>query len=252
MKSTVMTKHKIIILCAGDGSRWNNFLGLPKQLIPINGEALLHRMVRLCHEHNITDISIVTHNKKLESDGATLFHPPLCRWTAETLLSTKEMWSSRTTILLGDVFYTESAMKKILTTESPLQFFGRPSASNYTFTPYGELFALCFSAESVNTITNACCTVIADGVAGGKGKLWQLYRSIVGAELNQHHIEKDFFFPIHDFTDDIDSPEEYEKVIKRYEMYTSYKLTRIMLLSYLHTRRVLGKIRRFTSVMRSN
>ena len=38
---------RIVILCAGDATRWGGYLGLPKHLVPIHGEPLLHRTVRL-------------------------------------------------------------------------------------------------------------------------------------------------------------------------------------------------------------
>ena len=44
---------KVIILANGNGTRWNNYHGVEKQLIKIDGETLLHRMCRICHENGI-------------------------------------------------------------------------------------------------------------------------------------------------------------------------------------------------------
>jgi choline kinase len=37
----------VFILCAGRAERWNNYLGIPKQLIAFNNESLLDRTIRL-------------------------------------------------------------------------------------------------------------------------------------------------------------------------------------------------------------
>jgi choline kinase len=57
-----MKTSRVFILCAGDGARWRNYLGVPKQLISIEGETLLERTMRLLHAHNLTDIVIVTYD----------------------------------------------------------------------------------------------------------------------------------------------------------------------------------------------
>jgi len=57
---------KVLILCAGDGSRWGNYLGVPKQLVTINGETLLDRTIRLLRENQIADITIVSNDNKLK------------------------------------------------------------------------------------------------------------------------------------------------------------------------------------------
>ena len=50
---------KAYIMADGEGTRWNNWGGVPKQLIVINDETLLNRMCRLLKENGITDITIV-------------------------------------------------------------------------------------------------------------------------------------------------------------------------------------------------
>ena len=50
---------KVFILADGEGLRWNNWGGVPKQLLQVNGETLLDRMCRLCVENGLDDITIV-------------------------------------------------------------------------------------------------------------------------------------------------------------------------------------------------
>ena len=42
---------KIIILADGEGKRWGNYKGVPKQLLRIDGETLLDRMIRQFKEY---------------------------------------------------------------------------------------------------------------------------------------------------------------------------------------------------------
>ena len=44
---------KYYILANGDGKRWGNYMGVPKQLLEIDGETILHRMVRLLREEGV-------------------------------------------------------------------------------------------------------------------------------------------------------------------------------------------------------
>ena len=48
----------VVIMCAGNGTRWNNYLGVPKHLINIGGETLIERVVRLLRNNNVGDIYI--------------------------------------------------------------------------------------------------------------------------------------------------------------------------------------------------
>ena len=44
---------KVLILADGNGQRWNNYKGVPKQLLKINNETLLERTIRLCKANGI-------------------------------------------------------------------------------------------------------------------------------------------------------------------------------------------------------
>ena len=47
------------ILADGEAKRWNNYLGVEKPLISIDGETLLSRIVRILRENNQSDIVII-------------------------------------------------------------------------------------------------------------------------------------------------------------------------------------------------
>jgi len=77
---------------------------------------------------------------------------------------------------------------------------------------------------------NAC----RDAELGGDRKLWQLYGSLAGFPLNGYRMENKIFISIHDLTDDIDDPDEYQKVVGRYTLATSNnRLLRILINSWV-------------------
>lgn len=102
---------KALILCAGNGSRWGEYLGVPKQLITINNETLLDRTVRLLNKNGNNNIEIVFNDHRVMLNHCAFYRPSKSQWIVETLLSTRDLWKGQTIILLGDVFYTERAIQ---------------------------------------------------------------------------------------------------------------------------------------------
>lgn len=210
-----MRNTKVIILCAGDATRWGSYLGLPKQLIPIGDESLLDRTVRLLRAHNLNEINIVSHDDRLNIESCSFFKPLKHQWVVETLLSTQSLWGDKTIILLGDVFFTESALNTIISgSNKNIHFYGRCEGSRYTSTPWGEIFALSFGRDNQFSLIEDIQNVISDAALGGRGKLWELYRSLANFPLNKHMFEKKIFIQIDDFTDDFDTPDDYKKILK--------------------------------------
>ena len=54
------------ICVRGKSTRWNDYLGIPKQLITVGGESLLARMIRLLNGQGYNDIDIVSNDEALE------------------------------------------------------------------------------------------------------------------------------------------------------------------------------------------
>lgn len=211
-----MEPMKAFILCAGAGARWGNYLGVPKQLIPLENETVLERTVRLLHEQNLTDIVIVATTAKFAVHRCQLYPPDKARWTVETLLSTRQLWAETNIILLGDVFYSKQAIHNILYARGDIRFFGRPYANKLTGNPRAELFALKFRKTAEATVLRHGKRVLYDALAGGRGKLWQLYRSLIGGRLNEKQVETTIFHIIDDITDDFDFPEDYDRFMRCY------------------------------------
>lgn len=214
----------IIILCAGEATRWNNYLGIPKQLITIGGEPLLERTIRLLHSKGLYDINIVSLNEQLKIDTCSIFKPLKYQWIVETLLSTQSLWNENTIILLGDVFFTQKAINTIVSSRSNIHIYGRYEANRYTSANWGEIFALSFKRSDWHQLIKNTKNIIYQAKLGGNGKLWTLYRSLAGFPLEKHQVENKIFISIDDFTDDFDFPSEYDSNIRKYEYLTSSSL----------------------------
>lgn len=216
---------RVFILCAGDGARWDEYLGIPKQHIRIGGETLLERTVRLVKSHDLRDIRIVAHDPRMGVPGCGLVTPRSSRFTAETLLSVIPRQKIRAVFLLGDVFYSERTMSAILTCRSDLRVFGRPWPSFWSGRTHGEIFAIAFDSPRRDLIRNACTSTIQRGLAGGRGNLWNLYQALIGAPFDSKKFESPLFTIIDDITEDFDTPSEYENMIDRFHTFVSRSWT---------------------------
>jgi NDP-sugar pyrophosphorylase family protein len=120
---------KVILTAAGAMCRWKLdgelYGGVPKHLIPIGGEPLLWRTVRLLRERDVTDILIVgPDDPRYAIDGARLFVPAdHVPWSGasrlhdcDKFLSSRSEWKTdgRTVILHGDVYLAEDAADSIV------------------------------------------------------------------------------------------------------------------------------------------
>lgn len=194
-----------LILAAGEAERHN---GGNKPLLEVNGETLLNRTIRLLvrntdwsvQNSNKQAIYCVTHRTDLDHKGAAKFEPNKRRWITETLLSTVPLWrnGARTQIFLGDVYYTESAVRKVFQTCGPTAF-GKGC----------NIHALAWCCDASAKIRDAL-TVFVENTEHyprihGAGKLWLF------VERNQ--------IPLIDFGDettDFDSPQEHKRFIAKY------------------------------------
>jgi len=138
-------KYQAIILCAGSSSRWKwkDHMNIPKQLVPVPDEPLLHRTIRLLRKYGYGEPVVVTHNDKLKSSKYLCFEPKKRRWTVETMLSTSNIWSDTTCIFLGDVYYSENTFNYMKETHQKITFYGRIPVDKYR----GEIFAIFFDRK---------------------------------------------------------------------------------------------------------
>lgn len=186
---------KYIIMAAGEGKRWHNYLGIPKHLVEINDETLLGRTTRLLRENGIEDYEITANNeiygqygkiveqseKDCEIDRFTRVGEPVC-------------------FLYGDVYYTEEAIKTII----------NAGVRDVVFLGSGqEIFAV--KVNDLELFYEHKNKVKELYLSGKIGRCigWELYRSINGIPLDKHWINGRYIY-IEDDTDDIDYPEDYD------------------------------------------
>ena len=211
---------RAIIIAAGDATRWGNYLGVPKHLIPVDGEPIAERTIRLLKEQGVSDIFLVGLDSDLyRLEGSKLYvaKKTLEYAGADKFLSSQELWNTegRTITLFGDVFFTEQAIDKIVNdTNKAWTVYGRPTSSVITGKRYGEIFAHSFYPTDISRhreklfyIIDLFNKKIIDRCIG-----WEHYRAmqgIVGEDIKKHKIYKEITI-INDWTEDFDHPNDFD------------------------------------------
>jgi len=219
---------KIIVLCGGISSRWNNYLGVEKHFAQFNNCSIIENTLNILSTYNVS-ISILVREDNLHL--YTFLNQDLFTISRENAIlefykikATYNLWSNsgKTIILMGDVWFTANALKRIINSRSTkLLFWGRQKKNYHTNCKHGELFALSFYPSSHNLLKSATSTlenlILNEGVeiAGG----WGIYNIISGLShlMSKERIVKgkalfSNFNNILDITDDIDTPKDYENI----------------------------------------
>jgi hypothetical protein len=123
--------------------------------------------------------------------------------------STRALWSTtrRTCLLLGDVFWSDDALRTVLTCpDEDFRVFGRFGPSAITGTPYGEIFAASWFPAQVSDLDRHLEIVHKARATGlvTRPPGWMLLRSWQGIHLRRHRVMRPPFVDIEDETDDID------------------------------------------------
>ncbi len=219
---------KAIIICAGEATRWGDYLGTKKHLIEIEGERLLNRTVRLLKERGVEEIYIVVKEitDAYHVEGATQWKAnlnPDANVDADKFLSSQELWNDdgRTLVFYGDCYFTDEAMDTIVNfTSREWTLFCRPNASKVTGTPWGECFAQSFYTDDIPRHRAALLRIARlykDGVITRCGG-WEHYRAILGrpdARIRRPHVMGSNYVEIDDWTDDFDYPKDYDSWIEK-------------------------------------
>lgn len=213
----------VLILAAGDATRWDNYLDVPKHLVSVTyqGEvvSLLARTVAQLNARGIEPVIIAKHGRAgYEFRGAKTEYVETDfaqHDGADKFLSSSHLWSKqgKTIVLWGDVFFTEWAIDTILATPvDGWHLFCRPGPSTWSGSPYGENFALAFYPDAHALLHEHLERIIEAKFAGEAKRCggWELYRSLVGVGLNDHEMRENYT-EIYDWTEDFDYPEDYDR-----------------------------------------
>jgi hypothetical protein len=200
----------VIVAAGGKGTRWNDYMGVPKFEAQVDGVRIIDRIQLQIKSHEETAIII--------KDG------PRKYGDLDKIYSSHKNWNrdGRTIILFGDTYYTNEAMEKIMAYPEPdWTVFGRVGPSEITGKGYGELFAFSFYPEHIEKIMRGMNRVkkLEERGVVHSANLWALYRAMQNFpdDLMDRHFAGDNFIEINDFTEDFDWPQDYDQFIERYK-----------------------------------
>lgn len=198
---------RIVIMADGRGSRWENHLGIPKHFVPIKGEKLIGRTVRLLRNlqtEQYLEIIVTSHDSRYEFDGCTRYEPQNNRYEIDRF--TEELIEDDMCFLYGDTYYSEQSIEAIMKTEAEdLLFFGNRRSIVAVKVKDSELFRA------------HICKVKEHRFSGREEERhagWQVYRSFTGQAFTGLLKIKDKFVFVDDLTQDIDTPLDYELIEK--------------------------------------
>ena len=106
-------RRKYYILANGEGTRWHNYRGVPKQLIEIDGETILHRMIRLLRQEGVKKTEIYICGKLTDPDAKTVL--TTSKTKREVFEEIADLAKGPFAILYGDCYYTEAIIHEIVT-----------------------------------------------------------------------------------------------------------------------------------------
>lgn len=202
--------NRIVILAAGDGTRWGNFRGTTKHHTVVEGETLIERQIRQFSRYT-NDIVVVAKNITKSFSKVEVFTPKQdSGWLdMAKFKSSMELWGDeRTVLVFGDVYFTDEAIESIVNDNQEITFFLRKIESVITGKPYKEIFSLSFLASAKPKIQRWIEELIYEKIANVSGG-WFLYFKML-EELNldlSTGLEREIgFVHIDDWTEDFDFP----------------------------------------------
>jgi hypothetical protein len=215
-----------IIVSAGEGKRWGNYLGVDKSHVMVeNGEPIINRTARQVKHHG-SNLYIISNLLKV-AEIKTKKPQNNPNWNeANKMFSSMPYWNQdgRTIILFGDTYFTDEAMNKIMGHDQPgFYIFGRPFGSQFTGKPYGEIYAMSFYPENKDQLLFAlerASRLEQRGVIE-KANVWAVYRAMLKLpdDLMNEHIVGSKFVNIDDWTEDFDYPHDYENFMTNWKKF---------------------------------
>jgi len=182
----------------GESTRWNNYLGIPKHLIEIDGEPIIKRAIRLLNENDDgCKVIITSHNTEYEFPGSVRYEP--ISNVLEIDRFTKELVSDDICFLYGDTYYSEEAIQTIIhAVVEDVLFIGNKESIVAVKIRDGALFS-----KHVDNVRNLFLDGIIEKCAG-----WQVYQSLLALPFTEKVISSKFVL-IKDETMDFNEPEDY-------------------------------------------
>jgi hypothetical protein len=206
---------RVLILCAGEGSRWNNYTGVPKHRVIVEGKVLIERTISQFLKYT-DDIVVVTNSESDIFPGTSLYlaNKDENFKDMDKFLSSHEQWSdTKTIIVYGDVYFTDETVETIATNSRPWCFYLRENGSLITGKPWGEIFGFSFDSQfnetMLQTIKNTLSERIDTNTSNPAG--WTLLLSLLGVQnITEIFTGRNSFayINIDDWTEDFDFPHD--------------------------------------------
>lgn len=221
---------KYIIMCGGNYRLWDK----PRQLTEVKGEPIVARTIRLLRENGVQDIAVSCTNSLFEQFGVPLLVHD--NQFTENKGVEKGYWvdafypmEEPACYIMGDVVFSDWAIKKIVSTETDdIEFF----ASSLPFSQfYPKNWAEPFAFKVVNqehfrSAINTTKYFCRQGRFRRHPIAWELWQVIKKTKLNE--IDYNNYTAINDYTCDVDKPEDVLDIERAMEDEGNSKL-------YIHT-----------------
>ncbi|MBQ3322931.1 MAG: nucleotidyltransferase family protein [Firmicutes bacterium] len=206
---------RFVIMADGQGTRWNNYMGVPKHLALVDGEPVLGRTVRLLREVAAEaaaasgaassdadpEIIITSHDARYEFEGARRHEPENNIYEIDRF--TTELVCDDMCFLYGDTVYDREVLADIAASDAEdILFYGNRKSVVAVRIGDADLFRRHF-----DRVRN----LYLDGKIE-KCKGWQIYQSVTGQDLNEKPVIGEKFVVVDEHTTDINTPEEYKNI----------------------------------------
>lgn len=202
-------------MCGGEYKHWD----VPKHLLPINGEPVVARTIKLLREAGVDEIYISSNDERFEHFGVPVLHHTNMYKASEQ--GYNNHWvdafyptDEPTTYIFGDVVFSPEAIKTIINTPTEdIEFFGSaPPFSPMYSKPWAEPFALkVVDTDHLKWAIEEVYRLTLFGKFKRMPIMWELWQVIKDTPLNV--IDYTNYTHINDYTCDID----YKKDIPVFE-----------------------------------
>lgn len=206
---------KYILMCGGNYPGWQ----IPRQLIPINGEPVVERTIRLLREAGVDagDIAISSGLSAFKQCGVELlYHENNFTGYSRTggyWVDAFYPMTEPVCYLMGDVVFSRDAITKIVSADTDdVDFFASapPFDSRY-IKQWAEPFAFKVNDTGLFFMSIAITKRLQDEGRFRRIPIaWELWQVIRDTELN--FVRYDNYTVINDYTCDIDKPEDAAKI----------------------------------------
>lgn len=210
---------RALILAAGNQDKWGDAFGIPKHMLQVEGQPLIHRTQHQLAANGVTDITVVAkqgHHAMFTLPGNTATQPaPSPRGWVQEWDGSRHLWATddRTLIVYGDCYLTDKlAAAMCADPGDPWRVYARFTGSKKTGKRYGEMFGWVFTPDAHAVLDDARAKAIAAVDAGDWWRAlgWEVYRIAAGLDFQTYSgREKTHAKHWSDESDDFDTPDEW-------------------------------------------